>query len=381
MKLPFSPSCKPTEHPTPRVGVLNIDWLAFSVRLLETSTERDAHAFIFRPVSDCKVFELPGTNIYKRRLMVFNNEGRKLLTLLCQPYSRAINYLSAFVEVANEWLYLGFSWVMDLLNDLHPCEFLCMSRLDICVDWELHPDQQQLIQDLCTNKAYIQGKRDGSAFYSYTIEDKVERIPRCLSWGSKHSNIKWKVYNKSAEVFEMQPNGVKICHKPYIVAQWEDVAFNVENVWRIEVSINPMHKFEWHGQRVTFHDVLHTFLPMDLFIGLYQTRFVIRNNEGHKDRSNDKRRHLLGDFGATDRLKQWINPNPHDLPIIEFAASLNAAMTQLQKPEVQANKQIFEAWHHVAEETIINGRLQGYFQKAYGYEFKHMKEKILLDVQ
>lgn len=377
MKLPFSSSFKPMETPTPRVGVLNVDWLSFSVRLLETSAERDAHHFIFRPLSDVQVFEFPGTNVYRRRFMLFDHDGRKLLTLLCEPISRVINRLSALVEVANEWLYLGFHWVFNLLNDFHPCEFLCMSRLDICCDFELSDPQRKLILDLSTNQAYVQGKREGAAFFTFSAERVgVERVPKQLSWGSKNSNIKWKVYNKTLEIFEPNKNGGLLCLKPYIVSQWEDAKFDVMNVWRVEVSICPAYKFEWHGQRITFHDVLNTYLPMDLFIGLYSTRFVIRANQGHADRSNDRRLHLLGDFGQTDRLRQYVNPDPRDLPVIEYAACLNAAMLQLNKPEVQANERMLNTWLDAVNNTITHGRLQGYFQKAYGYDYKHIKEKI-----
>lgn len=376
MKLPFLPSCKPNTA-APCAAVFNIDWLAFSVRLFETSAERDAHHFIFGEVPGCSVFELSGTNIYKRRLIVYDNDGRKMLTLLCEPHSRSINRLSALVQVANEWLYLGYSWLEDLLQYLHPCIFLCMSRLDLCADFQITDYQRDLIHKLSTNAAYVQGKRDGSAFFSYSMEETgVERTPRCISWGSKCSNIKWKVYHKSQEIFEPTKDGGFICSKPYIVTQWEDLHFDIMNVWRIEVSVNPMYKFEWHGKRVSLHDVQHTMLPMDLFCGLYQTRFVTRINEHHRDRSNDTRVHLLGDFGQTDRLRQYVNPDPQSLPVVEFAPLINSAVLHLSKPEVQANPTMFDTWVKVATDTCHTGHLESYFFKAYGYKIEDLAEKI-----
>lgn len=377
MTLPFSSSSKPMETPTPCVGVLNIDWLSFSVRLHESAAERDKHEFIFNPLSGIKVVEFQGTQVYRRRFIFYDAAGRKLLTFLCCPHSRVINHLSALVEVANSWLYVGFEWVFNVLQDFHPCSFLCMSRIDICCDFELHDNQRQLIQDFAANRAYVQGKREGAAFFTYSGERVgIERVPKQLSWGSKNSNIRWKIYNKTLEIFEPTKNGGLVCSKPYIVTQWEDAGFDTMNVWRVEVSIMPAYKFEWHGKRITYNDVLNTFLPMDLFVGLYSTRFVQRMNDHHADRSNDRRVHILGDFGQTDRFRQYVNPDPNALPVIEYAACLNAAMTQLSKPEVQANAKMKDVWIKTAEETIINGNLQGYFQKAYGYDFKHIRERI-----
>lgn len=372
MNLLCAPSYKPSGgaggEPPATLAIVNVDWLSFSVKLIESFEEKDKHEFVFNSLpSSYKVVELTGTNIYARRLIVYNRSGAKMLTLLCKPYSRAIPYDSALVEVANEWLYNGFSWVMDMLTELHPCYFLCLSRLDICADFPVNPQRMALIRKLAANRAYVQGKRDGSAFFSYSMERSgCERVPRCLSWGSKNSNIKWKVYNKSNEIFEFDSKGGKICHKPYIVNQWETQRWDVSQVWRCEVSICPMYKFQFHDRRLGWNDVLNGFTMEDLFVSLYMSRFVVRLNQGHSDRSNDTRIHLLADFGQTDRLRQWVNPNPEQPEVVEYAACLNSAMRQIEKPEVQVNPAMLELWKNTALECVRLGHLEKYFLNLYG---------------
>ena len=355
----------PTSKTQP-VGIINVDWLAFSVTLLENSKERDAHEWQFHQPAEYRLIELQGTNIYRRRLILYNKHGNKILTLLCEPHSRVIDRTAALVEVANEWLYYGFSWVMDCVYDLHPCTFLCLSRLDVCCDFPFTDQRRKLVMALAANECYVAGKRDGSAFFSYTSEDTgVERIPRCLSWGSKKSNIKWKVYNKSAEIYEITADGSTTCHKPYISDEWARAGWNVHNMWRCEVSISPAAKFQHFGQRLSWKHAINGFAMSDLFVSLYMTRFQCRQNQGHRDKSNDKRVHLLEDFGSVARVEQWKNPNPKGLAVVEYADCLNAAMLQLSKNEVLVNEEMRRVWINTAIDCVRLGKLESYFYDKY----------------
>ncbi len=380
MNLTFDPNGSSSKV----LGIINADWLSFSVSLFETSTERDKHEWIFnQPPSGYKMIEFTGTNIYRRRLIVYKNDGRKIITILCSPHSRQIPRESALVEVANEWLYTGFWWVFEMLQEIHPCSFRCLTRLDVCCDFECIPQRFEIIKKLARNDAYIQGKKDGVQFNRFSYEDsRVDQVPKQLSWGSKHSNIKWKVYNKYLEIFEFDGQGHQICHKPYIAQQWESAGFDVPNVWRCEVSINPMHKFQFHDRRLTFKDAWNGFVLEDLFISLYMNRFVIRLNDGHKDKSNDKRIHLLADYGHVDRVTQWLNPTPNYREVVEYAATLNAAMKQLSKPEVIINDTMRQLWHNTVVQTVKIGRLEKYFLNTYGvtideYELPSLDSVVL----
>lgn len=364
------------------LGIINVDWLAFSVRLCETSTERDNHAFSFRSPAGYRLVEFAGTNIYKRRIILYHESGRKVLTMLCEPHSRVIDRLAMLVEVANEYLYTGFTQMLDLINEVHPCTFLCLSRFDVCCDFVATPERLQLIKQLSENQAYVQGKRDGVSFHAYTAEiTGIERVNRQQSWGSKNSNIKWKVYNKSLEIFEVGKNGERTCNKPYIADEWRRAGWDVLNVWRIEVSLSPAAKFQFYGKRLSWKLAINGFDVTDLFVSLYMTRFVVRLNQGHRDKTNDKRVHLLADLGQVQRVTQYVNPNPSELPVVEYAASLNAAMLQLSKYEVLINEPMRELWIDTAVKCVRIGHLERYFLDKYKYPITDVKRKVLEALQ
>lgn len=364
------------------LGIINVDWLAFSVRLCETSTERDNHAFSFHSPAGYRLVEFAGTNIYKRRIILYHESGRKVLTMLCEPHSRVIDRLAMLVEVANEYLYTGFAQMLDLINEVHPCTFLCLSRFDICCDFVATQARLQLIKQLSENQAYVQGKRDGVSFHAYTAETTgIERVNRQQSWGSKNSNIKWKVYNKSLEIFEVGKNGERTCNKPYIADEWRRAGWDVLNVWRIEVSLSPAAKFQFYGKRLSWKIAINGFDVTDLFVSLYMTRFVVRLNQGHRDKTNDKRVHLLADLGQVQRVTQYVNPDPSELPIVEYAASLNAAMLQLSKYEVLINETMRELWIDTAVKCVKIGHLERYFLDKYKYPITDVKRKVLETLQ
>ena len=59
---------------TPIIPLVNLDWLAFSVTLSESVTEKEQHEFSFNePPAGYHLFELTGTNIYRRRFICYNS--------------------------------------------------------------------------------------------------------------------------------------------------------------------------------------------------------------------------------------------------------------------------------------------------------------------
>lgn len=368
--------------------LVSLDWLAFSVLLVPSPNEKDAHQFTLNDITSLgfKVIEYVGTNIYSRRAIVFADDGQKLLTLLFQPHSRIINYQSCLVEVANPLLYSrylqfdgkwygGLLWVPELLQALHPYTFQCLSRIDIAADFPLTAKRADMVRRLTADEVYVQRYRDGVSFHSFEAIKgaKVCRVPRQLSWGSKHSNIKWKLYNKSLEVFEYEKDGDKIvrqCNKQYIVDKWLECDWDVNNVWRLEVSICPMEKYKFHGRTLRFHDLANWFTISDLFTCLYQTKFVCRLNEGHEDRSNDHRVYLLDNLGSTDRLQ--IRESASEVLVGEYVNGLRSAMAQLQKPEVIVNNKMRKLWIQTAMQVTHVGNLQAYFNNTYGYPVEQL---------
>lgn len=365
------------------VPCINLDWVAFSILLVPSPREKDEHRFTLNDITPLgfKVVEYVGTNIYSRRAIVFADDGQKLLTLLFQPHSRIIDYQSCLVEVANPMLYSrylyfggkwygGLLWVPELLQAIHPFTFQCLSRVDIAADFPLTPGRAAMVRQFTADEVYVQRYRDGVSFHSFEAikGTRVRRVPRQISWGSKNSNIKWKLYNKSLEVFEYEKVGDKVvqhCNKQYIVDKWLECGWDVNNIWRLEVSICPMEKYKFHERTLRFHDLANWFTISDLFTCLYQTKFVCRINEGHDDRSNDKRVYLLGNLGITDRLQ--IKESIRDVPVTEYVNGLRSAMAQLQKPEVIINRRMRQLWIQTAMQVTRVGNLQAYFNNTYGY--------------
>lgn len=372
--------------------IINLDWLAFSILLIPSPTEKDEHQFHLNDISryGFKVVEYVGTNIYARRTIVYAEDGQKLLTLLFQPHSRIINYQSCLVEVANPLLYArylqfdgmwygGLLWVPEMLQALHPYTFQCLSRIDLAADFPLTPYRATIVRQLSTDAAYVQRYTEGVSFYNYEAVKgaRIARIPKQLSWGSKYSNIKWKLYNKSLEVFEYEKVGEKVvchCNKQYIVDRWIESDWDVHNVWRLEVSICPMEKYRFHDRTLRFHDLANWFTIVDLYTCLYQTRFVCRMNEGHADRSNDTRVYLLGNLGVTDRLQ--IREGVTSVPVAEYVNGLRAAMSQLDKPEVIVNRDMRRLWTMTAINVVKKARLECYFLNTYGYPVEQIESHV-----
>ena len=353
--------------------MISIDWLSFSVRLVFAEGENKTNMKLNVPES-CEIVMLDGTNIYKKRAFLLTESGEKILTLLWDPHSSIINADTMFVEVANKWLYGSLDFVKDLLWKVHPYTMHSLSRYDVCCDFNPKEAQMKIIRQLGENTAYVQGKREGSMFVDYSTSTKVERMPRCLSWGSKCSDIKWKLYNKSLEIFEQ--NGDNIwCTKPYIVNAWKAENLDEKRVWRLEVSIMGASQFEWLGNKLNFNDAIRREWFEEFFTMLYGTRFVTRLNQGHKDKTNDKRVLLLGEVGEVFRLRRRDSLTSREN--VEMASVLRAMMRQLEDIVVRYNQNVRDSLL-VATETAINaGKLWDYFHKSYGMNWDNWKEMYL----
>ena len=267
--------------------LLNNDWFALSVAL--TGEER-------RLKSGYKWVEFEGTNVWKRRRILLNEYGEKVFTLLSEPKSSVIRPDAGLIEVANEWLYhgIGVGGVLRLFKYLVEYKELGMSRLDLAMDFVPNEKQQKVILGLADGSMYVSGKRSGSGFWSSSsaewmpIEWRGKRIPHCQSWGHKTTDVKWKLYYKSKELREA---GGGWFAKPYIVDQWRESGFDINNVWRLEVSLHNCNGLTIDGERLT-RDFWYKNTG-DLASSLYTSRFIVREDGGHKDKSNDKKVHFL----------------------------------------------------------------------------------------
>ena len=268
------------EHVQPIL--LNNDWLAESIIL--GGEERN-------PPKGYRWIEYDGTNVWARRRCLFNEYGDKVLTLLEKPKStKFLSPDAGLFEIANEWLYHGIG-VKKVEKLLHYCvKYKCtgLSRLDLAMDFEPNEKQKAVIIGLSQGSMYVSGKRSGSGFWSTNNDEwmpecwRGKAIPHCQSWGHKTTAIKWKLYYKSKE---LRDAGKGWFDKPYIVDQWREAKMDINNVWRLEVSIHNGNQLLYDGEPVTRDLWYHN--TVALAQSLYTQRFIVRENQGHQDKTND----------------------------------------------------------------------------------------------
>lgn len=257
--------------------VCNCDWLSFSFR-----NDSVQHWMLPHGVS---AEVCGGTNIYKYRC-VYRYKGSTLFTVLGNPHSSVIRKDLLLIEVGNRWLYEDVPWRDWLFLMFPQGQFHAMSRYDVAVDWQPSPNEFAVIEGLCKDTHYVQGKRMGVDFYDYDLNGK--RVPRSMSFGSIESEVKWKVYNKTKEIAA----GTRECSKPYIARTWLKNGMSVHNVWRVEVSFHPSRLEDADGWSIDYNNCTDVSSMLKVFSQLYTARFTVRKR-GHSRRANDEVTPLL----------------------------------------------------------------------------------------
>lgn len=346
--------------------LVNCDWLSFSVLLLLTPSEVDNGAVLNTPNGYALITQERGTDKYKYRAILYNESGEKVLTLLWHPLSKVINPRSMFVEVANRYLYSPLDIIPKLLDQIHPYMWQSLSRLDVACDFNPNPEQWQTILSLTNGTMYVTGKREGSKFVDYDRGgQRVETIPRQLSWGSKTSDFKVKLYNKTKEIHQPSPTGNGIwCTKPYIKDLWTSAGMDPNNIWRLECSLMGSSGYIWRGEPLDWR-----MATPDMFISWYwdmvANRFIIRKNEGHTAKRYDTIVDFL-DIPDTAhyriRQKEPVSEQPHT----DHAATVKSLIKELCKEEVQFYPPLARTLLYAADTAISQTKLEHYVQACIG---------------
>lgn len=317
--------------------VISIDWLSFSYNL--TLTKEEYFDFIKMKIPagySAEYFD--GTKVFNRRLILRDASGRKVLTLLYEPKSSLIPKRICLCEVANVCLY-DESWraICMLVQQMHAGDFNSLSRLDIACDFdEIGDDVARMFDE---GLIYAQKKKEGCMFYDHTEKDGyVIRKPRQISFGSKTSKIKWKLYNKSKEI--------KVSHKEYIEHIWREEGMNLsKDIWRLEVSLNRVSSLQCiNSQAINLLD-LKEFLERQpyfwLFCAFYDSNFVVRKNEGRAGNKNNP--NPVYDFleMTTEKVIHKLIPMSAVLPLKKYTADREVIevflrlVTDLQKEVIR----------------------------------------------
>jgi len=165
-------------------------------------------------------------------VIIIKNETEELATITQKPFSSILQPNDAIIKFANSVLYMKnnaetIKSVIEAIN----AEIISISRIDICVDFQ----------------EFIEYKNPETLIIKYLTKE-IEKKQRCnfslngyqstgkhyngITFGSKSSDIYWKMYNKSQEMRDKET-------KNYIVKCWEKADFDMKkDVWRIELSIN-----------------------------------------------------------------------------------------------------------------------------------------------
>jgi len=260
---------------------VNRDWLSFSGQLILSRGEDIGDVELSVP-DGYRLQILSQTNVFRKRAYLLNRQGVKMLTILWQPIARWLNRRLIQFQVANALLYsCDLDRMIDITLYLHNYSFLCISRLDLCVDFECTTRLRRIINAIYNRKMYVANKHNGNNWWN---DDAQLVEPHDMNWGGKKSDFKWKLYNKSREL-EVTSKKPK---KPYIWEEWSAAGMNITNVWRLELSMTKVNAIKVYERFMDLDDVLSNAFMLEFFGTMYKSRFVVRRNGRHTRKSNDR---------------------------------------------------------------------------------------------
>lgn len=338
---------------------INCDWLQYSVTLKSAAPE------LLCP-NGYRLELCQGNNIFKERALLFSPDGRKVLTMLWAPYSSVISPLVMTVQVANEWLYQGgIASSISLIKQVVECEFNNMGRIDICCDFEANEYHLKFFKHLNSNHYYVQGKSEGAVWWHRKSNDNFEHKQiHCMAWGSPHSEIKVKLYDKSRELGILDGGESE---KPWISKQWELAGLNKMRVWRLEFSLCGAGQLRWNDEVISLEKIESPSWLMRVFFDLYHTRFVTRINQGRKSKEHNRDAHVwLLSLPTDGEHLAWFESKeekPESKPAIVL---LRALMRQFDNEFVMASVHTFNQCANTVIDLVRQANLYDYFEAIFG---------------
>lgn len=227
---------------------VNLDWL--EVAVLEPITDiRDASFFRDRGlfVTEreygsrvwCEIFTIGGADYLP--YMEVRRAPRSNIIACNVVHLRFVNRVCYFDDAALQ---------MQRFIDTYGYEFLRISRVDICLDFELfdYGDKPQQFMKRFMKGTY--SKINQANIHAHGSDAWAGRVWNSVSWGSPSSDVSTKFYNKTLELYDPVR---RTYAKPYIRQAWHvcglvDDPVNVTRtlpdgttytpeIWRVEFSI------------------------------------------------------------------------------------------------------------------------------------------------
>lgn len=342
---------------------INVDWLQFSVLLHRADDE-------LKCPEDMRLELLQGNNIFERRAMLFSGDGEKIMTLLWKPYSKVLSPLLMTCQIDNHLLYISGAIKMayELLAEMVECTFNSVGRFDLCIDFVASEQHIQFMKHLNSGHYYVQGKKEGSVWWHETTKDNfAHKEMHCLSWGSKKSEIKVKIYNKSREQGVLNPTSkIDDAEKPYIVAEWEEAAMDIHRVWRLEFSFCTSGQLQFENKAITLEMIDSREFIIDTLLTCLDKRFVCRINQGRRQghKNNDRRVWLLNLPPRRAKLN-WAAGSDYEGELPASIKLLRSMMTQLDNPCLMCHRPTFETYATAIMDIVRDHKLDGYFKRTW----------------
>lgn len=337
---------------------INCDWLQYSVNLFRTD-----------PSISCpptyRVELCQGNNVFEKRALVFDKNGRKTLTLLWQPYSSVLNPLLMTVQVANEGLYSGnILSSLDLTKQIVDCQFNSVGRFDVCCDFSMTDKRFETIKHLNSGHYYVERKGEGSNFWhEEKLGDHKHKVTHCISWGSKHSEIKVKLYNKTREL-GMDNGGQP--EKPWIVKEWETIGIDKQHAWRLEFSLTSNGQLRYNDNQIFLNNIASPSWLMRVYFDLYYSRFVTRINQGRKKgHHNDDKRVFLIPLPSDGEKIAWKASNNNTTESLPAVKLLRSMLHQLENEALVADKPLFKSYTDTILDVVTTHHLEEYFERCF----------------
>lgn len=187
--------------------------------------------------------------------------------------------------------------------------------------------------------------------------------------------VKWKLYNKSKEVFVRDGERVHET-KPYIVDCWRRAGWDVSGIWRLEVSVQDCAQFEWNGRRLDLSVLSEYEQIWQVFKGLYSKRFVVRVNEGHVCRKNDARVFLVN-LLCGDKVQKAKPKSCRESA--EGVAQLRRIAAALSAPSSLLSAKIFAALADAGAAVVEEFGLERYCERVFGTDWMSLCQEVYAD--
>ena len=198
---------------------MQIDWLSINYNgilcksILFTAKETSKRSKYFNKITEY----LAGSEIF--------------CTVASEPFSSILEKDLVQIKISNRFLYQkGLVSSIKMFLSEHDLKFKGFSRIDIAYDFNYFFDALPP-QNFIYNFLSEEYQRAGRGTWHSSGKHQESLVYEYLGFGSRYSDIRAYLYNKSTEMRE-------VVNKPYIKEQWLKNGLDCsQDVWRLEFSL------------------------------------------------------------------------------------------------------------------------------------------------